>query len=339
MPQLPSGLKVILTTDPALQAAKEGNFGFTIFFGINIKDSFDAFKEVVTIGYLDPQPDSSKSQAEYLPGAQPIKAGDYQFPKLQLTDIGTDRCNWPKEDVEFFQKWLEAEPAQVWLKERYVELVEALNTTKMEVPESLKGIFAPDYDDIPPFNQTYRPEDELPQAVINVIGELSKRDNVQSVSFPFNNTKVWQLLVAEQLRRAKATGQTNQKAFTLSGPDGGLTCDPTAWGGTVHIPYEGCCMGDLFVVPKWRKLYPDWKEQFPHAGDGKGDQATLSDYAHYHADPNWGLSCHFLLTKCELGDLKCASRKEIGDGWILYESSRPYVKTNMSGMAGYPRES
>ena len=204
MPQLPSGLKVILTTDPALQAAREGNFGFNIFFGVNIKESFEAFKEVVSIGYLEAQPDSSNSQTEYLSGEQPIKAGDFQLPKLQLTDIGTDRCNWSKEDVEFFQKWLEAEPTQAWLKAKYDELVEALNTTKIETPESLKGIFDPDDDYFPPFN-TGAPEQELPDSVINLIAELIKRDNVQSVSFPFNNSKVWLLLVDEQLRRAKAT--------------------------------------------------------------------------------------------------------------------------------------
>ena len=189
-------------------------------------------------------------------------------------------------------------------------------------------------DNYPVFN-IGQPEEELPESVITLIGELIKRDNVQSVSFPFNNTKVWRLLVDEQLRRARATGLANQLALTLSGPDGGLACDPTAWGGVVHIPYEGCCSGDLFVVPGWRNLYPDWKDQFPRSGDGRGDKATLGDYSHYMADPKTGDSCHYLLLKRDIGELRCAVRSEIGDGWFLYESNRPYIKTDVASGLGY----
>lgn len=179
---------------------------------------------------------------------------------------------------------------------------------------------------------TGQPEEELPESVITLIGDLIKRDNVQSVSCPFNNSKVWRLLVAEQVRRANQTGKSPQQAFTLAGPDSGFGFDPADWGGDVHIPYEGACMGDLFVVPGWRKLYPDWKDQFPRSGDGRGDKATLGDYAHYMADPNTGDSCHYLLLQRDLGKLKCANRCEIGDGWIFYESNRPYVKVNMLGI-------
>lgn len=203
-----------------------------------------------------------------------------------------------------------------------------------QLPSDLKDKFSGEDFYIIPFNNG-RKEEELPDAVINTIGELIKRDNVQSVSFPFNNTKVWRLLVDEQLQRAKKTGFSKQKAFTLSGPDGGLSCDPTEWGGNVHIPYEGACMGDLFVVPGWRKIYPDWKDQFPRSGDGKGDKATLGNYAHYMADPNTGDSCHYLLLQRDLGELKCATRRVIGDGWILYESNKPYVKTNVAEGMGY----
>lgn len=191
-----------------------------------------------------------------------------------------------------------------------------------------------DDDDYPVFN-TGQPEEELPDCVIDTIGMLIQHDNVQSVSFPFNNSKGWRLLVNEQVRRARMTGLANQQAFTLSGPDSGLACNPAEWGGAVHIPYEGCCMGDLFVVPKWRRLYPDWKDQFPRSGEGKGDKATLGDYAHYWADPALGDSCHYLLLRRDLGELKCATRQVIGEGWILYESNRPYVKVNMSGIQGH----
>lgn len=176
-------------------------------------------------------------------------------------------------------------------------------------------------EDTPEFN-TGRSEEALPESVITLIDELIKRDNVQSVSCPFNNSKVWRLLVAEQVYRAKQTGKPLQHAFALSGPDSGFGFDPTDWGGDVHIPYEGACMGDLFIVPMWRNL-------FPEKGAAKGDQATLGDYAHYWADPERGHSCHYLLTQRDMGELSCAHRQVVGDGWYLYESSKPYVKVKM----------
>jgi len=70
-------------------------------------------------------------------------------------------------------------------------------------------------DNYPVFN-TGQPEEELPESVITLIGELIESDNVQSVSCPFNNSKVWRLLVAEQVRRAEQTGKPLQQAFTLA---------------------------------------------------------------------------------------------------------------------------
>lgn len=161
-------------------------------------------------------------------------------------------------------------------------------------------------DDHPVFN-TGRPEEELPESVITLIGELIKRDNVQSVSFPFNNSKVWHLLVAEQIHRAKQTGTPLQQAFTLAGPDSGLGFDPKDCGGKIHIPYEGACTADLFVAPKWRNLIRE------------ANSATLST------------SYHYLLVQRDLGELHCATRHDIGGGWVLYESTRPYVKVDVLG--------
>lgn len=140
--------------------------------------------------------------------------------------------------------------------------------------------------------------DELPESVITLISDLIKRDNVQSVSCPFNNSKVWRLLVAEQVRRSKLLGTPLQKAFELSGPDCGLGFDTTEWGGEIHIPYEGACTADLFIAPEWRNLIRET------------NSATLSTEYYY------------LLVKRELGDLNCAMRHVIGDGWLLYESTR-----------------
>lgn len=292
MPQLPSGLLVGLSVDPALNMAKNGHFFFRVMFKMQVK-SVDDIGEAVSIVYYRPKEGVPEPGEAYPSG-------------MTMTALGTDRCDWSKEDVAFFQKWLTSEPAKKWLQNGYDELLTALNTTKAKAPESLNRILDSDDDYFPPFN-TGSPEQELPELVINVIGELIKRDNVQSVSFPFNNSQVWRMLVDEQLQRAKATGLPNQKAFALSGPDSGLSCDPTEWGGNVHIPCEGCCVGDLFIVPEWRNLLRET------------NTATLST------------SYHYLLAQRDLGKLNYAIHRDIGDGWFLYESTRPYVKQDMLG--------
>lgn len=326
MPQLPSGLKVALTIEPVLNEIGKGNFGFNLLAKVNILGSYDAFPEVVTIIYLNNKTDATGPAEEYQPGSQPVGAGEYHFSKLYLADVGTERCDWSNEDVDFFKSWLSEESAQRWLRESYGQLVEALKSTKTTLPESLKGILDADDDDYPSVNLK-KPEEKLPDSVISLIGELIKRDNVHSVSCSFNNSQAWRLLVEEQVRRGSLTGIPLQKAFTLCGPDGGFSFDPVDWGGDVHIPYEGACMGDLFVLPEWRNL-------FIEKANKKGERATLGDYATYWADPQVGHSCHYLLLQRDMGELSCAHRKIVGDGWFLYESNLPYVKVNMSGLTG-----
>jgi hypothetical protein len=292
MPQLPSGLSVGLSIDPALEKAKEGHFFFRIFFKVQVR-SFEDVGDAVSITYYRPKQGVPDPGEAYPSG-------------MTLSALGTDRCDWQEGDVEYLKQWLTGAEQQQWLRTAYKTLVEALSKSKPAMPENLVGIMDDDDDHRPSFN-VGRPEEYLPNPVVNVIGELIKRDNVQSVSFPFNNTKVWRMLVDEQLCRAKNTDLPNQQAFALSGPDSGLSCDPTEWGGVVHIPYEGCCMGDLFIVPEWRNLFRET------------NSATLST------------SYHYLLAQRDLGELNCAIRRDIGDGWFLYESTRPYERADMLG--------
>jgi len=289
MPKLPSGRTVGLSIAPAL--AKVDNFFFRAVFKMQV-ESFEDFDLVVSIVYFRQKEDVPYPGDEYLSG-------------ITLSALGTERCDWSAEDIEAFREWLAGDANQKWLHTAYNELLEAIKNSKPQVPESLDGILD-DEDDCPVFN-TGEKEDELPESVIALIGELIKRDTVQSVSFPFNNSKVWRLLIDEQVRRAKQTGLPLQKAFTLSGPDGGLSCDPSEWGGAVHIPYEGVCEGDLFIAPLWRNFIRE------------NNSATLST------------SYHYLLLQRDLGELNCATRRIIGDGWVLYESTRPYVKVDVFG--------
>lgn len=156
----------------------------------------------------------------------------------------------------------------------------------------------------------------LPGSVLAVIKDLIARETVQSVSAPFSDFQLWRILCEEQLRRADQTGYEPEEAFTLSGPDGGLWHVPYQdWGADVHIPYEGVCMADLYIKPDWRR---DSLER-----DSEGGQ-LVRIFSSFGYDVDSGYVCHFVLTPDDLGELLCASRREVGDGWVLYQSKQPY---------------
>jgi hypothetical protein len=103
----------------------------------------------------------------------------------------------------------------------------------------------------------------------------------------------------------------SQRAFKLSGPDSGLPTevDAEAWGGEIHIPSEGICAGDLFIMPNWRAFWPSGAQE-----DGSLTRAV-------------GKRCHFLLTANDYAELLAAHRTVMGN-WMLYESKRPYEPSN-----------
>jgi hypothetical protein len=147
----------------------------------------------------------------------------------------------------------------------------------------------------------------LPLAVIEKVGELIVRNDVHSVSCPFDDSRLWWILVGEQVRRATRLDLPLQEAFTLSGPDGGLWDTPIEeWGGYVHIPYEGMCGADLVLFPKWRNFFP---ENAAHTG--RLSTATRC-------------CCHYLLSPRDFGELSFATRLRVGD-WSLYQSRESYV--------------
>ncbi|SBT10771.1 hypothetical protein PROAA_660005 [Candidatus Propionivibrio aalborgensis] len=159
-------------------------------------------------------------------------------------------------------------------------------------------------------------ETKLSGKLFAAIHELIAKDDVRSVSSDFVDYWFWRILVDEQLRRCELAGQKEpQAAFALSGPDGEVGNVPFSdWGGYVHTPDEGACLADLFIMPGWRHCFPE--------SDTEGGMLTDILYP-----PRQGVAqeqCRFLMIKRDLGALKCARRTEIGDGWFLYESKRPY---------------
>ena len=158
-------------------------------------------------------------------------------------------------------------------------------------------------------------------SVLSVIDDLISRANVQSISCPLVEYGIWRRLVKEQVQRSERTGTKPQVAFTLSGPDADLTAPYEDWGGYVHIPYEGACGADLFIKPEWRRIFPE--------ADACGGNLSDIVFASRPPIPSMGCVCHYLLTQEDLGPLLCAARREVGDGWVLYESNRPYEPNQM----------
>lgn len=322
MYQLPSGRHIALTIEPLLNKAQSPSYQeySALKNAIENIESFSSAVSVVEMRSKGGVPCTIKDgklghfcwddiliRLEDIPcsieGAEPDQL--FCYTGLTIKAIGTDRSRhrqWTDEDIEAFKAWVLEAPTQQWLRKAYAELAAAVS--KASVPA-----FPSDYfdEDCPAVFNNGCAQEDLPDSVIKLIGELIKHDNVQSVSCPYNNLKVWRLLVAEQEYRAQRTSKSPQEAYTLAGPDSGFSFDPREWGGEVHIPYEGACTADLFIAPQWRNFYRET------------NSATLST------------SYHYLLVKEDLGELHCAKRRVIGDGWYLYESTRPYVKVDVLG--------
>lgn len=149
---------------------------------------------------------------------------------------------------------------------------------------------------------------KLPEPVVAKVLALIRQEDVRSVSCPYDDPELWLSLVAEQIRRSAATGLPLQEAFTLCGPDGGLSdVSGRVLGGDIHIPYEGLCGGDLLLRPTWRKFRI-------REGTATGRLSTAASVS----------CCYYVLSPEDFGELSIATRSIIGD-WVLYQSNAPYA--------------
>lgn len=150
----------------------------------------------------------------------------------------------------------------------------------------------------------------IPPPLFEAIVDLTGRDDVRSVSCPFTDSALWRVLVKQQIQRAAATGLPLQEAYGLCGPDSGLPDVAAAdWGGAIHIPYEGTCGADLFILSAWHRFFAEKVRD-----GGKLRWAVCK-------------SCHHILLHGDYGELACATRRVIGD-WTLYTSTAPYEDCN-----------
>ncbi len=157
----------------------------------------------------------------------------------------------------------------------------------------------------------------LPDDFLDAVRELLHRDDIRSVSCALvPDARLWQIMVDEQLRRVAATGLPAEDALFIAGRDQWSDINPgknewfeeiRSWGGSVHIPYEGTCGGDLFFVPEY------WRANFD---DAKKEGAKL----------RWAVKrpCNYVLVELDHGELPCATRTRIGK-WTLYTSTAPHV--------------
>jgi hypothetical protein len=177
--------------------------------------------------------------------------------------------------------------------------------------------FLPAIERLPVLDFRYCADPTFTPLLRQKIGELIKQDDVRSVSCPYRDYDVWRMLVAEQLRRADTLGVPPREAFTLSGPDGGgaLRGIPyEAWGGEVHIPYEGLCGGDLLIRPTWRKF--------------RVPQGTATGRLSTAASVN---GCYYVLSPEDFSEVPFAARSMVGD-WVLYQSNTPYDPCDVFGV-------
>jgi hypothetical protein len=152
--------------------------------------------------------------------------------------------------------------------------------------------------------------EKLPPELYPVILALIERDDVRSVSCPFDDVTLWRALVEKQIQHAQLTGLPLQKAYALCGPDSGLDNVPyQEWGGEIHVPYEGACGGDLFILPKWHRFFA---EKVREGGKLRWTVAKR---------------CHHVLLRGDYGEIACATRQQFGD-WTLYTSNAPYEPCN-----------
>lgn len=126
MPQLPSGRHAALTADYILDLARKGNWGLTMAFTTQV-ESIEDMAPLLNVIYFSPI-ENKKGPGEPYPSG------------LMLSDIGTEKCDWPAEDVAFFNNWLASDVAQQWQRNTFDELAELIRTVQAPLPETLHGI-------------------------------------------------------------------------------------------------------------------------------------------------------------------------------------------------------
>jgi len=119
MPQLPSGRRVGVVSGPVFEMVRQGDWGTNLQLAAYLASPQD-MAPMLNITYYRPAA-TGASDEPYLSG-------------LMLADIGTEKCDWPAEDVQVFQEWMATEIAQQWLRNTFAKLQFVLDATHTEWP-------------------------------------------------------------------------------------------------------------------------------------------------------------------------------------------------------------
>ena len=325
MPQLPSGRMIVLDPTPlnTLLAAIHSQENRQAVLSIKSIADLYPYIGIATLVPASPDSDGSPPGPALMAGSLPLPPGmasrSTGFSVCALDALAAD---WSAEDRQSMSEFLDGRAQALF--EAGLESVRKAQAELGELGDVVQGVREALASSEFTFDAWETVTDEprrmerrydfqlnsqvsLPQIVVTRILELIRRDDVRSVSCAYDDPVVWKALVDEQVQRAKESGLPPQDAFTLCGPDGGLWDTPVeAWGGVVHIPYEGLCGGDLLVRPTWRRF------RIPE-GTQTGRLSTAASVK----------CCYYVLSPEDFGEVPFATREEAGE-WVLYRSKAPY---------------
>jgi hypothetical protein len=125
VPQLPSGLHVAISIDPIIEIIRAGDLSthLSMIMGVGSADEMAPITSIV-----------------YYRGEQAGFPSDPYLPGMTVSDVMEGRSGWAADDVQAFQDWQQSPKVQTWLSNSFQQLTQAVNETKVKVPEALQGI-------------------------------------------------------------------------------------------------------------------------------------------------------------------------------------------------------
>ena len=315
-----------LDARPLVALIDAASMGSRVYEFMTIDRPADIF-HYLFVSYIDLGPDVAKAIKDNF-----RRAGPYENPTLDigLSLVKFDSCfHWSGDDTaDYESKWLTARGTDFWkLKPR--ELLKLVKDRQRLLRNSDDYLIRHEItlidqcihrrDDIAHIdrpllleNRAYT-QSKLDPELFQCIAALIKSTKVNSVSCPLYDFPLWRLLVTEQIKRSVQTGKPLKEALKLSCGEGSLLltgADTRAyaneaedWGGEVHVPYEGACEADLFVMPMWHN--------FDMTKVGVDGSLLMASY--------WKTN-RYLLSRRDYGEIGCAARSQVGD-WFLYEGN------------------
>lgn len=163
---------------------------------------------------------------------------------------------------------------------------------------------------------------DVPDELVAALLRLASLDHVYSFSLPFLDHTLWKGLLEAQVKRARSVNLRPVLAMTLIATAGQVPgvkygdCRlDVELGGELHVSTnDDLHAADVFAYEDGSGLDPD--------------HAKLADNLSHAVFANWyrersNFCKHFLTRDKNCGEIKCATRREIGD-WVLYSADNPH---------------